>query len=63
LADEGGGVGGLNIYPQSTSPGTDLEANRLLVLHAPFYCWPRTCWPKEAILDGQWMPTAVEPQS
>jgi hypothetical protein len=44
--------GGRTIHLQSTSPSGEIEANRVPVPDAPFYCRLHTYWPKEAILDG-----------
>ena len=46
--------GGLPIYIQKNSPGSDKEANWLPAPDGPIYMVMRCYWPKQAVLDGQW---------
>jgi hypothetical protein len=51
--------GGITLYVQTTSPGTDREANWLPAPTGPFRMFARLYWPKQEALDGQW--TAPQP--
>ncbi len=46
--------GGLTIYIQHVSPGTDKESNWLPAPDGPFWIATRLYWPKDAALDGTW---------
>jgi hypothetical protein len=46
--------GGLTLYVQNESPGTDKAANWLPAPKGPFLMWMRLYWPKEEALDGTW---------
>jgi hypothetical protein len=46
--------GGLTIYVQNESPGTELESNWLPAPKGPFAMYMRLYWPAEAALDGSW---------
>ncbi|WFU59002.1 DUF1254 domain-containing protein [Bradyrhizobium pachyrhizi] len=48
--------GSLDLYVQSTSPGTDKEANWLPVAKAPFTLMLRLYAPKSEVLDRTWTP-------
>lgn len=52
--------GSLDIYIQHVSPGKDKEANWLPAPEEAFILMLRFYWPKQAILDGSWLPPAVE---
>jgi hypothetical protein len=52
--------GSLGLYVQAVSPGKDKENNWLPVAKAPFNLLMRLYWPKEAIIDGTWVPPAVK---
>lgn len=52
--------GGLTMYIQSDSPGTDKEANWLPAPKGPFMLAARYYWPKPAVLEGKWTSPAVE---
>lgn len=54
--------GSVDIYIQSTSPGTDKEANWLPVSRAPFTLLMRLYSPREEFLQGNWSPPVVERQ-
>ena len=46
--------GGVTLYVQSESPGTDKEANWLPAPRGPFFAVMRLYWPKQAALDAKW---------
>jgi len=46
--------GGLTLYVQADSPGSDKEANWLPAPKGAFFAALRVYWPKPAALDGQW---------
>ncbi|WP_354595933.1 DUF1214 domain-containing protein [Rhodovulum tesquicola] len=46
--------GGITLYIQATSPGSDKESNWLPANDGPFWTAMRIYWPKEAALDGTW---------
>ena len=46
--------GGLTIYVQNESPGSDKEANWLPAPKGPFSVVVRLYWPKKEALDGSW---------
>jgi hypothetical protein len=51
--------GGLTIFIQNTSPGTDREANWLPAPNGPFFMAMRLYWPKDEALSGAWSPPKV----
>ena len=54
--------GGLTLYVQHESPGTDKESNWLPAPKGPFWIALRLYWPKPEALDGQWKQPALEKQ-
>jgi hypothetical protein len=46
--------GGITLYIQNESPGTDAEANWLPAPEGPFYVVLRLYWPRPEALDGEW---------
>ena len=46
--------GGITLYVQNASPGTDREANWLPSPTSPFFAVLRLYWPKPPALDGKW---------
>ena len=55
--------GSLDLYVQKDSPGKDNEANWLPCPKGDFVLFMRLYWPTEkppSILDGSWMPPAVQ---
>jgi hypothetical protein len=52
--------GGLTLYIQNESPGTDKEANWLPAPEGPFAMYMRLYWPAEAALDGSWTQPQLE---
>lgn len=52
--------GSLVIHLQHDSPGADLEANWLPTPEGPFALGLRIYWPEQAVLDGDWVPTAIQ---
>jgi hypothetical protein len=52
--------GSLTLYVQKDSPGTDKESNWLPAPNDTFYMVMRLYWPKQAALDGEWKPLAVQ---
>ena len=52
--------GSLDIYIQHASPGPDKESNWLPAPSGPFYLVLRTYWPQESMLNGSWVPPAVQ---
>ncbi|MGZ7194468.1 MAG: DUF1254 domain-containing protein [Halobacteriota archaeon] len=52
--------GSLDIYVQNTSPGLDKEANWLPAPSDEFHLVMRLYWPQEAVLNGSWVPPAVQ---
>jgi hypothetical protein len=46
--------GGLTLYLQHDSPGTDKESNWLPAPDGPFWSAMRLYWPKDAALEGKW---------
>jgi hypothetical protein len=52
--------GSLTLYVQKESPGADKESNWLPTPNDTFYMIMRLYWPKQAALDGQWKPSAVQ---
>lgn len=46
--------GGVTLYIQHTSPGSDKEANWLPAPDGPFFAAMRLYWPKPDALDGKW---------
>ena len=46
--------GGLTLYVQHDSPGTDKESNWLPAPSGPFSCAMRLYWPKAEALSGKW---------
>ena len=52
--------GGITLYVQQESPGTDTEANWLPAPNGPFFMVLREYWPKPEALNGSWnVPPAV----
>jgi hypothetical protein len=51
--------GSLDLFIQNDSPGPNKEANWLPAPRDKFILMLRMYWPKEALLDGVWMPPAV----
>jgi hypothetical protein len=52
--------GGITLYIQHDSPGSDKEANWLPAPAAPFQMAMRLYWPKPAALDGTWKAPPLE---
>ena len=52
--------GSLTLHFQHTSPGKDLESNWVPAPQDDFSLYIRTYWPKQAVLDGSWVPPKVE---
>jgi hypothetical protein len=52
--------GSLTLYVSSASPGKDKESNWLPAPKEPFSLYIRAYWGKQAILDGTWIPPAIE---
>ncbi len=52
--------GSIDIYIQNASPGKDKETNWLPAPKENFNLMFRFYWPKDALIDGKWMPPAVE---
>jgi hypothetical protein len=52
--------GGLTVYVQRDSPGSDKEANWLPAPKGPFMMAARYYWPKPELLTGNWTSPAVE---
>ena len=46
--------GGLTLYLQRESPGTDQESNWLPAPNGPFMAVLRLYWPKEEAINGAW---------
>lgn len=46
--------GGLTLYVQNSSPGTDKESNWLPAPAGPFMMVLRNYWPDESVVSGQW---------
>jgi len=46
--------GGITLYIQNESPGSDTESNWLPAPKGPFFTALRLYWPKAVALDGQW---------
>jgi hypothetical protein len=46
--------GGITLFVQNESPGTDKEANWLPAPKGPFIAFMRLYWPKPEALDGTW---------
>jgi hypothetical protein len=53
--------GGLTIYVQSESPGTDKESNWLPAPKAAFYMMFRGYLPRKDMLAHEWVPPAINP--
>lgn len=47
-------IGGLTLYVQHESPGTDAESDWLPAPNGPFFIAMRLYWPKPKALDGTW---------
>jgi hypothetical protein len=54
------GDGSLTLYAGAKSPGADKESNWLPAPDGKFSLYIRAYWPDEAIIDGSWMPPAVQ---
>jgi len=52
--------GGIALYVQNESPGTDKESNWLPAPKGPFFAVMRLYWPKPEALDGQWKAPALQ---
>jgi hypothetical protein len=52
--------GGLTLYLQNDSPGTDKESNWLPTPNGTFYAVLRIYWPKQEALDGTWKAPPVK---
>ena len=52
--------GSLGLLIQQDSPGKDRESNWLPAPSGPPYIVMRIYWPKEAALNGTWLPPAVQ---
>jgi hypothetical protein len=52
--------GGLTIYVQNTSPGTDKESNWLPSRAGPFFMVLRVYRPEESVINGQWKQQPVK---
>jgi hypothetical protein len=51
--------GGLTLYIQHESPGSEKESNWLPAPAGPFMCAMRLYWPTEEALSGQWKAPAM----
>lgn len=54
------GDGSLTIYIQSENPGGDTESNWLPTPEEDFSLTIRTYWPKPEVLEGLWLPPAID---
>lgn len=54
--------GGLTLYVQHESPGTDKESNWLPAPNGPFWITLRLYWPGPEALEGQWKQPALDKQ-
>ena len=54
------GDGSLTLYAGAKSPGADKESNWLPAPDGKFSLYIRAYWPDKAIIDGSWMPPAVQ---
>jgi hypothetical protein len=52
--------GGLTLYIQNESPGSDKEANWLPAPKGPFFIAMRLYWPKEAATEGKWIAPPIQ---
>ncbi|MDR6635486.1 hypothetical protein J2X72_004300 [Phyllobacterium sp. 1468] len=52
--------GSLTLYFQHASPGPERESNWVPAPSDVFSLYIRTYWPKQAVLDGTWLPPKVE---
>jgi hypothetical protein len=52
--------GSLDLYVQAQNPESDYESNWLPSGEGPFNLTFRLYWPKPAVLNGSWLPPAVE---
>jgi hypothetical protein len=52
--------GSLTLYFQNASPGPDKESNWVPAPKDEFSLYIRAYWPKAELLDGRWMPPAVQ---
>ena len=52
--------GGITLYLQNESPGTDKESNWLPAPRGPFFAAMRLYWPKPEALDGKWKAPALK---
>jgi hypothetical protein len=52
--------GSLTLYFQHNSPGPDKETNWVPAPTGEFSLYIRTYWPKQAVLDGTWVPPKVQ---
>ena len=51
--------GGITLYIQHESPGTEKESNWLPAPDGPFWCSMRLYWPKEEALGGKWKAPSI----
>jgi hypothetical protein len=51
--------GSLTIYVGAASPGADKESNWLPAPKAHFSLYIRAYWPKQSVIDGSWVPPAI----
>jgi hypothetical protein len=54
------GDGSLTLYAGAKSPGADKESNWLPAPDGKFSLYIRAYWPDKAIIDGSWMPPAMQ---
>jgi hypothetical protein len=52
--------GGITLYVQRDSPGTEKESNWLPASDGPFFMAMRLYWPKAEALSGQWTPPPLK---
>jgi hypothetical protein len=55
--------GGLTLFVQNESPGTDKEANWLPAPKGPFIVFMRLYWPKAEAIEGKWTPPKLKSTS
>ena len=55
--------GSVDIHIQKDSPGKDKEDNWLPAPNGPFNLLLRVYWPKEEMLNGNWVPPGVKKKS
>ena len=52
--------GSLTLYAGANPPGEDMISNWLPAPEGTFSLYIRSYWGKQAILDGSWIPPAIE---